>query len=149
MWVCERSCIALAPSSGRNKQMQALLTGDGMNMNIFSGENYICYKCNYKYNINLTYLYSYQLLCRKNDPLREHNALLWNKIHTSSHFRLWYSYFAFKTERYECTSEVCIKTFSFLTEQNLLEAFSVTRFHFKMNSATLLVLFFLVPSVHL
>lgn len=36
-----------------------------MNMNIFSGENYICYKFNYKYNINLTYLYSYQLLCRK------------------------------------------------------------------------------------
>lgn len=56
--------------------MQALLTGDSMNMNIFSGENYICYKFNYKYNINLTYLYSYQLLCRKNDPLREHNALL-------------------------------------------------------------------------
>lgn len=74
-----------------------------MNMNNFSGENYICYKCNYKYNINLTYLYSYQLQLRSTK--RTQRIVLKQNTFFKSFESLKDSYFPFKQKYmiYQCS----------------------------------------------
>lgn len=143
MWVCERSWIALAPSSGRNKQMQALLTWDRMNVNIFSGEKYICYEFNYKHNIYLTCLYSYQLLCR------EHNWFYWNKIiHPviSVSNRLLFSFLNVKMWYSSAHSNILFFNEKQKQKKNLIGVLMCHKvylfFFFLINSSTLHALFF-------